>query len=322
MSVEVRAAGLDDTEAICRVWNEVWPTLAIDETELRRDFETLRPENRPHYWLGSMNERPVAFAEASHPPGIAEPCDWILNVGVLPEFRRRGLGSELYRIAEEILSSVGADTVRTQAREDDPDSVGFAESRGFQVTKKDFESTLDLSRIDRREMESWIVAPSDIALVSGRELDGCEFRYHFHEVFEEVRRDIPRETTPARLTLEEFDRHVGSCPTYLWNGMFVALDGNEIAGFTGVYQHPNDGWLYQWLTGVRRRWRGRGIAKALKARQILWAIDAGYRTIRTDNDSRNAGMLAVNDQLGFERLPALLSLKRQTRAVTGRSMGR
>ena len=33
------------------------------------------------------------------------------------------------------------------------------------------------------------------------------------------------------------------------------------------------------LTGVKRSWRGRGIARALKAAQIAWAMREGYERL-------------------------------------------
>jgi mycothiol synthase len=66
--------------------------------------------------------------------------------------------------------------------------------------------------------------------------------------------------------------------------------------------------LDQWLTGVKREYRRRNLALALKVRSVQFAKDNGYTSIRTDNDSSNTGMLAINDKLGFKRGAASLSL--------------
>jgi hypothetical protein len=56
------------------------------------------------------------------------------------------------------------------------------------------------------------------------------------------------------------------------------------------------------LTGVAPTWRGKGLAKAVKARQlqILTQRQPQVRMVITSNATVNAAMLAVNTQLGFK----------------------
>ena len=53
------------------------------------------------------------------------------------------------------------------------------------------------------------------------------------------------------------------------------------------------------MTGVRRRYRGRKVAQALKILAVQQARARGVAQIETGNDSRNAAMLAINRKLGF-----------------------
>jgi len=57
------------------------------------------------------------------------------------------------------------------------------------------------------------------------------------------------------------------------------------------------------LTGVRREWRGKGIALALKLMAMRWAQRSGYVCIRTGKASNNVPILTLNKQLGFVREP-------------------
>ena len=56
-------------------------------------------------------------------------------------------------------------------------------------------------------------------------------------------------------------------------------------------------------TGVARAWRGRGLARALKAGTIAWALDNGLEALEGSNDIDNAPMRAVNRRLGYEPEP-------------------
>jgi len=61
--------------------------------------------------------------------------------------------------------------------------------------------------------------------------------------------------------------------------------------------------IYQTLTAVARPWRGRGVAKAVKARMLRLVRDhqPGVTLMTTNNATSNAPMLSINTRLGFER---------------------
>ena len=81
---------------------------------------------------------------------------------------------------------------------------------------------------------------------------------------------------------------------------FVAVARDEVIGYakfslTGaqpVTAHHD-------LTGVKRAWRGRGVARALKATQIGWAKANGFEELRTRNDERNAPIRHLNLEFGY-----------------------
>jgi GNAT superfamily N-acetyltransferase len=83
-------------------------------------------------------------------------------------------------------------------------------------------------------------------------------------------------------------------------GSFVALADGEIVGYTGLLAWPGEpDRAENGLTVVRRAWRGRGLASALKTRQLTWAAANGLREIVTWTQAGNEGMQRVNERLGF-----------------------
>jgi RimJ/RimL family protein N-acetyltransferase len=60
---------------------------------------------------------------------------------------------------------------------------------------------------------------------------------------------------------------------------------------------------------VRRTWRGRGIATALKQTQIAWARGAGFERLVTWNDGPNEPMRALNQKLGYRSEPASIHVR-------------
>jgi GNAT superfamily N-acetyltransferase len=99
---------------------------------------------------------------------------------------------------------------------------------------------------------------------------------------------------------------------------FLALAGDEVAGFAILHAGPGTT-CYHGLTAVARAWRGRGIARALKERQIGAARQAGFAQLVTENEARNAPIRHLNDVLGYTPRGATLFLSGPAAAIRPRS---
>jgi GNAT superfamily N-acetyltransferase len=67
---------------------------------------------------------------------------------------------------------------------------------------------------------------------------------------------------------------------------FVALVGDdEVVGYAKFsFTEAQPTTAHHDPTAVKRAWRGRGIGRALKARQIVWAKENGYAELRARNE--------------------------------------
>lgn len=72
---------------------------------------------------------------------------------------------------------------------------------------------------------------------------------------------------------------------------------------TAAGYFPTNNYMYNMMTGVEPSYRGRHIALALKLLVIECARSYGAAYMRTNNDSENAPMLAVNHKLGYQLQP-------------------
>jgi mycothiol synthase len=81
---------------------------------------------------------------------------------------------------------------------------------------------------------------------------------------------------------------------------FIALDGDRMLGY-GYLEHQDEQWKHG-FTAVARDARGRGIAGAIKRAQIAWAKANGVPSLRTANEVRLEGMLALNRRFGYRTL--------------------
>jgi GNAT superfamily N-acetyltransferase len=92
---------------------------------------------------------------------------------------------------------------------------------------------------------------------------------------------------------------------------FAALAGDELVGMAGLLRDVDRPERAEnALTTVRRDFRGRGIARALKKTTIAWASDRGLREIYTWTQTGNENMQAVNERLGYVTRTVSISLRR------------
>jgi mycothiol synthase len=218
---------------------------------------------------------------------------------VLPEQRRRGVGTALlYALAEHVetlgFPDLGAGT-------DDEGSLAFALHFGFEEVGRQVEQVREIGPDEPRP-----AVPEGIEIVSlaGRP----ELRTRaYHELALAAFEDIP---TPRKIEISLEDWERDWVPTLL-DGSFAALAGDEIVGCAGLIRDTDRPERAEnSLTAVRRDWRGRGLARTLKETSIAWASANGIREVYTWTQTGNENMQAVNAKLGYLTRHVSKSLRR------------
>lgn len=309
--IEIVEADRNRFPEVAALWNEVWPEIPIEEEELAHDEAVLKPHQRSRYWIGWREGGPIGLAELGPVPGSYHPRHWSLHVAVPAGLRGQGIGSGLYDVARAHVGPEPPLTLSSQCKENDDPSYAFLAKRGYRETKRDFQSALELDRINMEALEEFEQRPlpPELQIRTLAEVDSPSFRAAFHHLFEDVRKDIPRLFPPTPMEPEEFEAQMVDLPFLIREGCLIAFQGDAPIGFTTEFRGVQEGRLDQGLTAVRKDFRGKGVASALKARAMRWAMSQGFKFVRTDNDSRNAPMIAINDRLGFTRLPATISMQ-------------
>jgi GNAT superfamily N-acetyltransferase len=87
------------------------------------------------------------------------------------------------------------------------------------------------------------------------------------------------------------------------------VDGERPVGLARL-QRKGQNAAFNAYTGVDRAYRGRGIARALKQRTIEWSRQNGVDFHYTGNDTENKRMLAINIQLGYQLLGAMIEVSK------------
>lgn len=222
------------------------------------------------------------------------PNPW-LHIWVPPEERRRGVGSALFDEASGWAAGRGHSGFEAWVRADSDASLAFAAAHGFEETGREYGLVLDLTAGDPPAVE----APEGIELTTWAERP--ELEHGLYEVYVEAIPDIPGEENAGVETFDEWLRRDMRSAGDRADATFIALAGDEVVGYAKLaFSSAQPVTAHHDLTGVKRAWRGRGIAGALKASQIRWCKENGYEELRTRNEERNAPIKKLNDHFGYE----------------------
>ena len=222
------------------------------------------------------------------------PNPWV-HIWVPTAERRRGIGSTLFGKASAWARSKGYAGFEAWVREDAEESIAFAGGLGFEETGRERGLTLDLTAIEAPVVQ----APPGIELTTWAERP--EVAPGLHEVWAEAAVDIPGEEDEVVEPFEDWLRNDMQSAGDRAEGIFVALAGNEVVGYAKFhFSAAQPTTVHHDMTGVKRAWRGRGIASALKATQIRWAKEHGYEELRTSNEERNAPIRKLNKRFGYQ----------------------
>jgi GNAT superfamily N-acetyltransferase len=219
-----------------------------------------------------------------------------LDVEVVPELRGCGIGSALLAEASACAAALGKHSLQLEVRESEPHSITFLERRGYALVGAEQAVSLVLTGAARQPVDP----PAGIRILSRAEEPGR--LEELYAVALEAERDIPGasgDRTFEAWRAEEIDR-----PSRRPELFFLALSGNEIVGYAALNVFGNPREAHHSLTGVRRAWRRRGVATALKRALIAAAADQGIERLPTGSEERNTPMRRLNEKLGYRPDPA------------------
>jgi mycothiol synthase len=215
---------------------------------------------------------------------------------VLPEHRGLGVGTALLRALAEHCSDLGVSTLVTSV--DDEGSLAFAARFGFVEVDREVEQVRAVG-----EEPAPSAPPAGVEVIEASQRpdlwSGC-----FETFGKEVLADFAL-YTPLEISAEHWNSS--------WRGdpMFLALYDDEVIGCAGLTRDADlPARAENALTGVRRAWRGRGIASHLKRRTLHWAALNGLEEIYTWTQAGNSSMLRLNEHLGYVTTRNGLTLSR------------
>jgi GNAT superfamily N-acetyltransferase len=254
--------------------------------------------------MAERDGRVVGVAHYSQSFDTYHPRKFMIDAKVHPDAQRQGIGSALYDQIVESVMPYNPLNLRGRVREDMQPGIRFLQARGYQDVWRDWESRLELATFDASPYQGLEekLREQGIEIKSRKELaaDPQSFR-KLHALGNEVAQDIPSLDGITPISFDQYMSLFINNPESPAEGHFVAVYNGEYIGTCGLWKSEAKDDFTNDLTGVKRAYRHRGIALALKLRAIAYAKEQGGTSIKTWNDSPNAAMIAINMQLGFVR---------------------
>ena len=126
--IDIRPYERIDEEEVIELWRSVFQDMPA-HNNLANDIGaklTIQPEL---FYVAVLDEKIVGTAMS----GFDGHRGWVYYVSVHPEYRRRGIGTDLMKIVESTLVEYGCPKLNLQIRADNAEVQSFYESLGYRV---------------------------------------------------------------------------------------------------------------------------------------------------------------------------------------------
>jgi mycothiol synthase len=253
-----------DEEVWLKVWNAAFKDYEGEDfrPQIMKDMEIR--EKSPNFdpqgiFIAEIDAKPVGIIEAFVDKKREEKKGFIHNLGVLSEFRRKGIGRELVNKAFQSLKERGMETAEAEWVRGDKPACKLFESMGFSLIRVNSDMRIKLDKI-----------PSNIGEYEGLEIRRMEknsdniklFNWILNETFKEHFDHRPE-------TVEETRYWVMESPWCDIAEYYFGYIDNEPVGFVGIgidskfvkYQGIKRGWIN--VIGVLKLLRRKGVGTAL-----------------------------------------------------------
>lgn len=301
-----------DTPSLVAILNSVFPD-EPSTLEQEEHWERTYPAGNPRVRRVAEAEdgAMLGYGSCMRPFWSSLQDTYDIFLAVDPAWQRRGIGQALLAAMAPFARAQGIPKLRTSCREDSAGTVRFLQQAGFRQIGIRFESALDMPTFDetpflptQRRAEA---AGYEVITLAQARVEDPDADRRLYDVFAATVVDVPFPGGErANPNYDNFRANVLDAPNTNPDAILIARQGGRMVGMTALELLPNAVGITG-MTGVLAEHRGRGVAMALKLASFRYLRTHGYNEARAHNDTANPPILALNQKLGYRRLPGWLA---------------
>ena len=310
-SLRLRSAAWSDLEAVAQLIYDSCAAdgdavVAVTPEELKHEWETPGFDlERDAFLVETAQGRVVGYEEFANE---YEHVKLRTDGEVHPEFKGRGIGTSLLRVAEQrareelSLARPGLRVaLHSTINDRDPGSHALHQNEGYQPIRYHWrmEITLEGPPVTPNfpegiELRPFIRGEHDVAVWQAQN-EAWRDHWGSHDV-----------------SFDDWKHHRFDDPEFnpaLWA---VAWDGDQVAGFSLNRYRMGIGWIR--TLGVRRPWRKRGLGEALLRHSFGEFYKRGTRTIGLGVDAQNpTGATRLYQKVGMHAASEFVTYEKELR---------
>lgn len=303
--------------AIHNSLNIVWPEWSRDpdvwmETDRNRD-----PKCNFQRWVAEVDGKVVGVASCGNRLDDYHPQKFYINVEVLAEYRRNGIGAALYERLMEVLEPHHPLVLRTDVIANQIQSYPFVQKRGFQEVWRETPVHLNVTGYDLSPYAAIEEAQraAGIEIKTLRELKSdpdCDRKVY--DLYMKLEKDVPSEY--SEFTPSPYEDWLAWClndPTTNPDAFFIAVQGERYVALHELGAEPSSPVLMGGLLGTLPEFRKQRIGLVLMMRAIAFAQQHEMTVFKTCTASVNTRMQELFKKLGFVHDPEWLQCEKGDR---------
>jgi len=291
-----------DEEVWLKIWNEAFKDYedgdfrpqTMKDMEIREKDPNFDPQG---IFIAETHAKPVGMVNAFVDKQRKEKKGFIQNLGVLPEFRRRGIGRELVNAALQSLKERGMETAEADWVRENKPACKFFEFMGFSLIRVQSTMRMKLDQI-----------PSNIGEYKRLKIKLMEKNMENIKLLNWIVNETFKEHFDFRPeTLEETKYWVFEKPLCDIADYYFGYVDNDLVGFVGIgidtkfvkYHGIKRGWIN--VIGVLKSLRRKGVGTALILHGMRDLKARGMREADLGVDDSNlTKAIEVYKRVGFK----------------------
>jgi GNAT superfamily N-acetyltransferase len=237
-----------------------------------------------------------------------DPDLWFMGLIIKPEYRRQGLGRQVYGMLLDKLRPRSARRILTMINTHQRAGRQFLARCGFEEIGRTIYGQLDVAKADTGAWDDpeKIVACQNLHFTTLNRFPRQGLAERLLPIWNRTRPDQPQCWPYVPFSLRRLERKIMESEIIAWQHSFVLVTAEQRIVGLNLNIHDAENRLFTFFTGVDPDFRRRKLGLAFKLKLIAHAQAQGIDLLAAENEAGQAAMWRINQRLGFCRLLELV----------------